>query len=202
MRLALFLVCLPLVQGCAPHAYPPPRATPSNEPSTRNLVPESTEDPAVTLVSDDSRATLDHVDMTPAEYASNTRSRQGGLFITLADSSPICVAPCGGKLSHEALYTVSGPGIKRSTFFVLPRAEHVTVEAHTGSSALYALGSVLVVVGALALIPSIAAIAEERSRVYGMVGLGGSLGLLGGGVFTAYKGSTFVKVTEDGGGKR
>jgi hypothetical protein len=168
----------------------------------RNVVSESTEHPIVTFVTDDGRARLQRVEMSPSEHAGLTRHKQGGLWILTAASDDVCSAPCERQLSNADLYAVSGPGITRSKFFVLPRAERVTVTARTGSSPVYVLGAAMVVLGALALIPAIGLTAGESTRGLGLATLGGSLGLLGGGVYASYRASTFVDLTKDEGSKR
>ena len=160
--------------------------------TARNVPPEWTEHPTVTFVTDDPKATLQKVDMTPSEHARHTWSKQGGLAILLADSQTVCVAPCEKRLPNVDLYTVTGPGITRSSFFVLPRSEKVTITAKTGSSTLTAIGATAVVIGGLALIPGAALSLGYETRGVGLAILGGSITFLAGGIYALWRGMTVV----------
>jgi len=165
--------------------------------ASRNLAPEWTEHPKVTFVADDPRAKLEKVDMTPSEHARLSWSKQRGLYDLLAGSDPVCGAPCEKRLPNVDLYAVTGAGIKRSEFFVLPRGERVTVNAKTGSAAGYAVGAGLVVLGGIALIPGISMTIADDTRGVGLATLGGSILALVGGTYLAYRSMTRVEMKQD-----
>ncbi len=165
--------------------------------TSRNLAPEWTEHPKVTFIADDPRAKLERVDMTPSEHARLTHSKQGKLWMLFTSSDPVCEAPCEKRLPNVDLYAVTGKGIKRSEFFVLPRGEKVTVNAKTGSSLLFGVGAGTVALGGLALIPGLGMSLDADTRAAGLATLGGSLLLLVGGTYLAYVSMTRVEMKQD-----
>ena len=165
--------------------------------ASRNLAPEWTEHPKVTFVTDDPRAKLEKVDMTPSEHARQSHSKQRGLYELLAGSEPVCAAPCDKRLPNVDLYAVTGAGIKRSDFFVLPRGEKVTISAKTGSAAGYAAGAGMVLLGGIALLPGFSLAIEEDTRGAGLATIGGGVVLLVGGAYLAYRNLTRVEMKQD-----
>ena len=160
----------------------------------RNVTPEWTEEPVVTVTSDDPRTRLELMDMTLFDFSLGWDPRPWGRSYR---SSELCAPPCSARLSAVHVYRISGDGITPSPPFLLPRGATASVRARTGSSTAWALGIGSVLLGGAMLTASPFLIGNVDEPAVGYGSLIGAGVLVVGGVALAIHGLTHVVVFDE-----
>jgi hypothetical protein len=167
-------------------------------PETRNLVPAWTEDPTVTLISDDPNTTLELLDMSLTAYATWLTSHDPEEpYTPLSPTTQVCRAPCNMKLPARRAYQISGPKITPSRPFVLAPGENVTVRVRAGSMPWRVAGVAALFVAPLGILAGGLVSKNQDTRMPGYILIGFSGAILAGALPAIVLSSTRVEVDRD-----